>query len=90
MANISCNCGHVFSDGQIPCPYEYNLIPDGKGEELTEKILEIAKNDEDVWVRVEHLILTLGVTVYQCPSCKGLLVFWQGTHMPAEYYIRSV
>jgi predicted hydrocarbon binding protein len=89
MANISCGCGHVFSDGQIPCPYEYNLIPDNNGEDLTEKVINIVENEEDVFPKIDYLISRMGISVYECPSCGGLLVFWDGLEKDATYYKKS-
>jgi len=86
MANISCECGHVFSDGQIPCPYEYNLVSDKKGESLTEQIIDVAENEEDIFPKVDYLISQAGTSVYKCPECKGLLVFWNGLEKKASYY----
>jgi hypothetical protein len=89
VANISCSCGNVFSDGQIPCPYEYNLISDEQNEDLTERLVEVVKNEEDVFPKVDYLISRMGVSVYKCPSCGGLLVFWEGLEMEATYYKKT-
>jgi hypothetical protein len=86
MGKISCKCGHSFSDGQIPCSYQYNLIPDIKSEELTEGIINIVEKNDDVWVRVDYLISDTGLVTYKCPTCNGILIFWNGLENPAVYY----
>jgi hypothetical protein len=86
VGKISCSCGYCFSDGQIPCLYEYNLIPDTKGEELTEAIINTVNESNDVWIHVDYLISKAGLITYKCPSCSGMLICWDGLENPAKYY----
>jgi hypothetical protein len=86
MGKIFCKCGHSFSDGQIPCSYQYNLIPDIKSEELTEKIIDLVNNSNDIWLNVDYLISDTGIITYKCPVCSGILIFWNGLDNPATYY----
>jgi hypothetical protein len=76
VGTISCPGGHSFSDGLIPCPNEYYLIPDLVIEELVAKIIATVKADEDIDARVGYLITSTGTTTYKCPICSRLIVFW--------------
>jgi hypothetical protein len=86
MGTIHCRCGEVFSDAEIPNPLEFHLIPDIRIEALTAAIEEAVRRGEDVETRVGYLLLSHGVTTYQCPHCGRLLVFWDGLDQPARSY----
>jgi hypothetical protein len=86
MGTIRCPCGHLFSDGDIPSPYEYNLIPDTAIEELTKAVIETVQQGQDVEARVGYLIMSHGATTYKCPVCGYLLVFWHGIDKRAASY----
>lgn len=89
MANITCDCGHVFSDAGIPCRFEYNLISDSDGEKLTEEIVDTLNTQEDAWPKVDYLISKYGISTFLCPSCSGLLIFWNGIEKVATYYKKN-
>ena len=42
MGSIHCLCGRDFTDGAIPCPHLYTVIPDTGLEELVNKLLSNA------------------------------------------------
>jgi hypothetical protein len=86
MGTIRCPCGHLFSDGDIPSPYEYNLIPDMAIEDLTKAVIKTIQQGEDIEARVSYLIMSHGATTYKCPVCGHLLVFWEGTDKLAASY----
>ena len=86
MATIKCICGDSFSDGSIPNEFEYNLVPDVSVERLVADVQEIVVEGEDVDVRIGYKIMTSGPTVYKCPSCGRLLVFWDGIDTPSTSY----
>jgi hypothetical protein len=86
VGRIWCSCGHSFSDSDIPCLYQYSLIPDEKIEELTETIIDRVNENEDAEVRVGFLLLDTGCIAYKCPNCSGMLIFWDGHEKKATYY----
>ena len=86
MGTIRCPCGHIFSDGDIPSPYEYNLIPDTIIEDLTKAVIATVQCGEDIEVRVAYLIRSHGATTYKCPVCDQPLVFWEGMDQLAATY----
>jgi hypothetical protein len=86
MANISCTCGHVFLDGQIPCPHEYTIIPDANIETLSDSILALIERGGDVEAELGFLISSHGKATYKCPSCKRLLIFENGLNTTATIY----
>ena len=86
MGNIHCPCGNIFSDGEIPCPHEYSLVPNMVMEELTNTVIETVRRGEDVGANVAYLIMTHGATSYKCPVCGRLLVFWNGITNPAQSF----
>ena len=86
MGTVHCPCGHSFSDGDIPSPYEYNLIPDTAIEALTQALIDTVQRGEDVEARVSYLVMSQGATTYKCPVCGDLLVFWEGIDKLAAAY----
>jgi Transposase DDE domain len=76
MGTIRCPCRHLFSDGDIPSPYEYNLIPDTAIEELTKAVIETMQQGQDVEAHVGYLCSTPAAAVFSaagqlCPLCRA-------------------
>jgi hypothetical protein len=87
MGTILCACGHAFSDGEIPCPHLYLLIPDSAIENLVEHhLLPACGAGEDAGLHMGHAITSKGIPTYQCPKCGRLLVFTNGLDQPAQGY----
>jgi hypothetical protein len=76
MSDITCKCGHSFSDGQIPSPYKQFLISDRQVDGLVEQLLSLMKNASDnLGDIIYYTICNTGATVYTCPRCGRLIVF---------------
>lgn len=90
MGTIRCACRHLFSDGEIPCPYGWTLISDANLGDATDKIVELTKaGEEDAEVRAEVTMRSYGHFAYICPKCSRLLVFEKGLDRPATSYRRE-
>lgn len=85
MGQIICRCGGRISTTGIPCKHEHVLIADTAHEKLVDQIMEIVEEGIDPWARISFLLLTVGPSVYKCPSCQGLLVFWDESKSPTRY-----
>ena len=86
MANIHCKCGKSFSDGEIPCKYQYYLIPDAAIQGIGDRVVSIVKSGTEDDDGIEFAIIDPGKIAYECPYCKRLIVFWQGLDEKASSY----
>jgi hypothetical protein len=86
MGTIYCPGGHSFSDGEIPSPVSYRLIPDTDVEALVSGVVKDVRSGGDVETVVTFKILSAGFAAYACPKCGRLLVFRNGLNSPAESY----
>jgi hypothetical protein len=87
VGTIHCKCGHSFSDGEIPCPYEFHLLHDPAIENLTEKLIDLARNAGDPPVDVAYTLTDAAIYTYKCPYCGRLIVFWEGLQNRGTFYI---
>ncbi len=86
MSTFRCRCGKTFADTEIPCPHAYSLVADTAVERLTEAIIQACQQGDDAEARVVFLLGTGGTSVYQCPHCGRLLVFWDGLQRVPVFY----
>jgi acetone carboxylase gamma subunit len=86
MSTFRCRCGKTFADTEIPCAYEYSLVPDTAFERLTEAIIQACQPRNDAEAQVPFLLSSAGIPVYRCPHCGRLLVFWDGLQRVPLFY----
>ncbi|MGW7535516.1 hypothetical protein [Amycolatopsis sp. NPDC054798] len=74
MAKFRCVCDYVIStSGEIPNPLEWKVISDQKFDEF------------EGMVDAEAVYLA-GTSMFRCPQCGCLWVFWNGFAEPPECY----
>ena len=86
MATIRCRCGGMFSNGAIPCAYEYHALPDVAIEGLVDKIIILAGEAEDVVTEIVYSLVSAATYFYKCPHCGRLIVFWDGLENIPSFY----
>lgn len=89
MGTIHCPGGHSFSDGVIPCPYEWNLISDEHLDAALDEIEGLDWNAEFAGDKADGAIRGRSHIAYRCPHCERLLVFENGIDKPATSYRRE-
>lgn len=85
MATIHCRCGEIFSDGSIPCEYEYHLLPNVAIDSLADQVSMLAREGEDP-ADINFAILRAATHLYKCPHCGRLIVFWDGLEYEPRFY----
>ena len=85
MATIRCRCEKMFSDGGIPCEYEYHLLPDVSLENVVDKEIKLVREAKDE-ADVGFAILSASKHLYKCPYCGRLIVFWDGLDQQGQFY----
>lgn len=87
MGNIVCRCGNSFSD-KIP-ENHYHLLNELKYEDVVEEFLSLDSNKEK---DVERAWMILSeewgntIPLFECPFCKRLIVFWNGSSEKGKFY----
>lgn len=86
MSTIHCPGGHSFSDGEIPSPVSFRLIPDVSVERLVSELIEAVRGGQEVESVVTYKILSAGCCAHICPQCGRLLVFRDSSSDRADSY----
>ncbi|UOD33694.1 hypothetical protein INH39_32835 [Massilia violaceinigra] len=88
MGQIICRCGGRISTTGCPNKHEYVMIADTAHEKFVDQVVATVEGGVDAWLNVSVQLDRAGPPVFECPECKGLLVFWKESHSPT-YYIRA-
>lgn len=75
MPRIACPCGHSMFIGEIPCPFQWNILADDAVDGLLHggnkmEIIEFGKAAD---------------LMFRCPECGRLLIFWNKSEVPQVY-----
>jgi hypothetical protein len=89
MGTIHCPGGHIFSDGEIPSPFEWQLISEANFEEALSEVEALDWKAEFAGDKADWAFRSRGHTTYRCPHCERILVFEQGIDKPATSYRRE-
>jgi hypothetical protein len=89
MGTIHCPGGHTFSDGQIPCPYEWKLISDENLDVALDEVENLDWKAEFAGDKADWAIRGRSLITYRCPHCERMLVFEHGIDKPATSYRRE-
>lgn len=74
MAKFLCHCGEILqTSGPIPNPIEWKVISDEKFDDF-----EGMTDAEDIYLA--------GRSMFRCPRCDRLWVFWDGFDQPPRSY----
>lgn len=84
MSKLKCKCGFIINLVTVPSPDGYLLISEEKADEI-ELSIENEGNLSLVFDQLENS----SSSVYLCPNCRGLLVFWCRNENRATYYKRD-
>lgn len=88
MGQVRCICGSVLYDGDIPCPFEYDMLSNDSIDDVVADIGTILKQTSaDRVMDAQLRILAASTVVYKCPACGRLLVFWDGLEKPFVSYL---
>jgi len=55
-------------------------------EDVVRSVIRLAKEAEDTEVEVGLAITNKTTTVYKCPYCEELIVFWDGLMQEPRFY----
>lgn len=87
MGNISCKCGNWFSDKNPE--QEFHLLSQSKYEQVVEEFLSLDSNNETdaekAWLVLSEEMGNT-TTTFECPFCKRLIVFWNGSREKGKFY----
>lgn len=78
MAKFNCVCGYtITTSGEIPHPYQWNLLADAVFDELGET------------AAVDRLY-TAATTMFRCPQSGHLWIYWRGMEATPTLYSPGV
>jgi len=89
MGTIHCPGGHTFSDGEIPCPYEYQLLSEAHFMAALDEVEKLDWQAEYAGDKADWAIRSRSIIAYRCPHCERMLIFENGIDKPATSYRRE-
>lgn len=77
MPKILCKCSHPIYVQEIPNPNEWLLISDQEFDKFQGRT-----DTEELYRTMKSMLV--------CPSCKRILIFWNGWNSAPSFYSEEV